>query len=182
MARITYRNLELQPNTGRWYFELVRGWDEPPEIRGEDTIIPSAAGRYPRTRIKDRLVLELRGWVAGQGDTDDLARQDYAVSMATLLAVFDGTLDPGALVVHAPVLGVPDGQIRTMNARYLSTLSSEVFGAGLFRSTSIELECVDFGGFTADDTSTTETVPLGTLVIDNSGAFVTANTSDQVEV
>ena len=144
MSRITYASTELQPTSGKFYFEIVAGWDDEVEVRGADTVVPSAAGRVSRTRVKDRRLIELRGWVTGQGATDDAARQDYASTMATLHSIFSPTASPAALVVHTPVLGVPTGKKRSLNARYLNALSSETFGAGLFRSMSVQLECVDY--------------------------------------
>jgi hypothetical protein len=48
---LKYRSVDLQ--TANIHLDLASGYAEPPDVRGEDDVIPGAAGREPGTRRAD---------------------------------------------------------------------------------------------------------------------------------
>jgi len=99
---VTFNGTSLNTDVGgdpRYTFWLERGFDEAPEVRGEDTIIPSAAGRTARDRKFDYRVIEIQGWVMGTGATEVLMRSDHRAAMNTLRTLFDPTQTPKTLAV-----------------------------------------------------------------------------------
>lgn len=93
----TYDGTSLQ--TSKIRFWLLSGLDSGLEVRGVDTIIPGAAGRTARSRVADRRVIEIQGWVKGEG-VDDAARGlDFRASMETLRTLFLPTRSAATLVV-----------------------------------------------------------------------------------
>jgi len=83
----------------RYTFWLETGFDELPEVRGEDSIIPSAAGRTLRDRKFDYRVIEIVGWVMGTGATEALMRTDHRTAMNSLRTLFDPTQTAKTLTV-----------------------------------------------------------------------------------
>lgn len=101
----------------RLTFWLVRGLDDPPEVRGADTTIPGTAGRTPRNRVRDRRTIEIQGWVRGTGATDALRADDFRDAMEELRALFSPTRAAATLIV-----GLEDGtRTATITARPLPT-------------------------------------------------------------
>ena len=100
MRRVdSYAGTDLSTTVGghrRLSFWVVSGLDDGMEVRGEDTIIPGAAGRVARDRIRDRRVIEIQGWVQGTGaDPGD----DMRDAMETLRTLFDPTRSSATLSV-----------------------------------------------------------------------------------
>ena len=111
MAVLTYRATELRDlAVRRCWFNIESGWHDGVEVRGEDTVIPGAAGQTSRNRIAHVRVIWLHGTVFG---TDEA---NWKAVCATLEGIFDPSLAPGALVVTAPYLGLAAGS-RSINAR-----------------------------------------------------------------
>jgi hypothetical protein len=121
---IYFGAVDLQPSTLKYRFWLMAPptTHPAPEVRGEDIVVPSASGRTVGTRVADRLLIPLRGWVGGQGGSGDGDRADFLSSWDTLGAVFDPTVAPASLVVYGPLEGVASGKKRTITARFLSAL------------------------------------------------------------
>lgn len=144
---IYFASTDLQPASLKWRFWLPQPptIHPLPEVRGEDTVVPAASGRFVQLRKADRLVIPMLGFVAGVPNTyyDEAAEeQDYLNSWDTLGTIFDTTAAPAALVVYGPSHGVASGKKRTINARVLNV----VFGNGIpgtIQNISVELESVD---------------------------------------
>lgn len=133
---LTYRGSNIQDLDGIW-LEIVRGLNEGPAVRGVDVVVPAAVGRQVRNRVADNRTLELRGWVrgvAGYDEADDL--EAFATQRTTFGALFDPTLDPGALVAT-----LEDGSTVTIDARTLNSVWEQVVPS--FHRVSVELESVD---------------------------------------
>lgn len=120
----------------RLTIRCVRGLDDSFEVRGTDTIIPTAAGRVARNRVRDRRVIELAGHVMGTGDTEDAQRLDVRAALEELRALFDPTSTPGSLVV-----ALEDGGTATITARPLNMIAGDD-PIPTWRQVSIELEAV----------------------------------------
>lgn len=83
----------------RLIFQVVRGLDDSPEVRGKDTVIPGTAGRTARDRVRDVRRIELDGWVFGVGSTDSAQTDDFRDAMETLRTLFDPTASAATLTV-----------------------------------------------------------------------------------
>jgi hypothetical protein len=132
--------LELQ--TDRVFFDIHRGFNEHPEPRGRDDVVPGRPGRYRRNRVDDRLVIELRGWVRGIGADAEERQQDFRDAVTALKAAMDPTGGAGTLTVIAPYLGLPAGSQSIEDAYPLNMLGGEVSNTMAFQRFSIELEVV----------------------------------------
>ena len=133
---LTYRGSDIQL-TGSIFLEIVRGLNEPIEVRGVDLIVPSRAGQIVRNRVGHRKGIELRGWIRGVGATDeDDDRAAFAATRTTFLALFDPNLDPGALIAT-----LEDGSQKTIDARTLNAIPNQIVPT--FVEMSVELESVD---------------------------------------
>jgi hypothetical protein len=142
---IIANSFELRPTSREFYWWITQGFDDPGTVRGVDAIIDGLPGRFvpPVSRVKDTLIVGMKGWVVGQGATEAAARQNYRESMDDLLTnVFDGSLAPYTIEVHGPVMGIASGMMRTLNARFLDVIWNEWMG-GLARSGIARFECVD---------------------------------------
>lgn len=138
--RLCLGNVELQPLDGTMHFYIYKGMDEPSAVRGEDTVVPGAAGKALRDRVKDHRDIELRGFVAGQGATEDAAREEYRDHMDALLAILDPTTTQ-VLVAFAPVAGVDSGRKRSITVRFVNMISGD-WVAGLYRNFTLQFEAV----------------------------------------
>lgn len=103
------RDATFQLQTAKVQLDIFRGFNELPETRGEDDVIPGLPGRFRRNRVDDVLEIELRGSVRGLGATVDARAQDFRASVTALQAAFDPVGGPGTLSVIAPYLGLPSG-------------------------------------------------------------------------
>lgn len=146
---LTYRSVDLQTTT--LAFDLRSGFVEPATVRGEDDVIPGAAGRDVGARRADTLRIVLEGHVRGIGATRDERALSWRVASDALSAVLDRALTPGALVVGpvvpdewpdaAPYLGLL--QNYGLDARVVNAISGPVQAHMSYQTWSIELECVD---------------------------------------
>lgn len=135
---VTYDGTDLQQSDLGLFLEIVTGLWEGPEVRGQDVVVPSLAGRIPRNRVGDYRRIELRGHVQGQGADTDARRTDYVGKLDILVDLFDPTRDPAALVAT-----MPDGTQRTIDCRPLPSLAI-VPGAYMeWSGVSVVLESVD---------------------------------------
>lgn len=139
---LTYRAVDLHrgPYTiSTIHFDLVLGFDNEAEVRGEDRIMPEAAGRFEGARQLDRRLIELRGFVRGY---DPLT---YRELVDELHAIFDPTLSPGTLMVGGGTedyLGIPSGEAFVIEARYLNAVWGDLLRQR-YRSVSVQLESID---------------------------------------
>jgi hypothetical protein len=130
------------PSRRFWITEngpLEVDWD----VRGEDDVISSAAGRTARNRVKDVFAIIAEGFINGIGATIADQRTNYYATLATLNGVLqtDGTI--GALVWVAP-----NGTTYTAQVRYLRRSMGDWVN-GLYRQYTLEFECIDSAGWVA---------------------------------
>lgn len=130
--------VDLTRSDARILGRVVRGLNELPEVRGRDTIVPALAGRVPRNRIGDRLVIEWEGMLMGAGSTEQDQREDFRDIVDSIRALMDPTSDPYELVVT-----LEDGTTtRSITARPINA----VFGDDQlpsYRVCSLQWESVD---------------------------------------
>lgn len=161
---LTFRGVDIQRGDFGIFLEIVRGLEELPETRGKDTIIPALAGRMYRNRVVDRLMVELRGMVVGNGSSESVARSDLRTNMDFLRALFDPTLAPGDLVAT-----LENGLTRTITARPLNILKQQRIPT--MYDVSVELESVAFsqtiggGGNGLSPVVVTIAVPVPTVTV-----------------
>lgn len=116
------------------FLDLVSGYAEPATARGEDTIIPSIAGRVIRDRVKDYRRIVLEGYVIGTSASDWRSKTD------ALMALLSGTYASGSnLVIANAYLGTSSS--KTIAVRCVNVMPGPIF-AQLFQTWSIELESV----------------------------------------
>jgi hypothetical protein len=146
---LNYRALDLQSATT--HFDLRSGYVEPPTVRGEDDVLPGAAGRDVGARRADIRRIILEGHIRGAGADRDERAMSFRTASDALAAVLDRALTPGELVVGpaapaqfpdaAPYLGLTDNY--SLNARVVNAISGPVQAHMSYQTWSIELECVD---------------------------------------
>ena len=134
---ISYGGTDCQESDLGVFLELVRGLNEPPSTRGEDTIVPGAAFRIPRSRVADTLTIELRGIVRGEGSTHAAQKSDYRDKMQALRTRFDTTAAPADLVAT-----LEDSTTATISCRTANVVVTEIVQS-LYASVSIELEAYE---------------------------------------
>jgi hypothetical protein len=122
------------------HMDIVRGFLEPFQVRGEDTIIPGAAGRTERARVEDSLIIELRGYIHGTGATLVARQQSWRAKTDIFLALLDLTLASGNLVVTTPYLGLPSGT-KTISCKCVNFIGGPII-ASEFQTWSVELEAI----------------------------------------
>lgn len=138
------REATFQLQTAKVQFDIFRGFNELPETRGQDDVIPGLPGRYRRNRVDDVLEIELRGSVRGVGATVVARQQDFRASVTALQAAFDPIGGPGILTVLAPYLGLASGSV-SINAYPVAPglLGGNSHNLMSFMRFSIELVAVD---------------------------------------
>jgi hypothetical protein len=140
LVGLTYAGTDLQQADLQWFFQIVRGLNEPPSVRGDDTIVPYLAGRVEGSRENDVLTIELRGNVRADPDetTTAGARASFADNRATIRGLFHPKRDRADLVAT-----LENGAILTISARPLpGSMWSEQVGSE-WADVSIELEGYD---------------------------------------
>ena len=146
MADLTFGGTDIKVSTaataGGIYLDITGGFDDVAEVRGTDVIVPGRAGRTPLSRVKDRRLIELTGYVNGNPGAASLAlrQQSYRTHIVTLQALFAPTDAAKSLVVTTPYLGLAAGT-KTISARYLNAIW-DVVVAGFFCRVSCQLEAV----------------------------------------
>ena len=140
MAELTFRGTEIKtgPNL---VFDIFSGFDDEAEVRGEDDIVPEASGQDIQPRIKNKRVVELRGYVLGTGANLAAQQASYRTNINTLRGLLDPLQAAGALVVTAPYMGLA-ASTKTLNVRYLGAMWGDIVMMK-FRRVSIKLICVD---------------------------------------
>lgn len=121
----------------RLQFWLVSGLDDGLDVRGKDNIIPSAAGRTARNRVRDRRVIEIAGFVGGVGADAAAQTDDFRDAMEVLRALFVPTRAAASLVV----LLEDATRTATISCRPLPTIRTQ-YVSNVAALLSIELEAV----------------------------------------
>ena len=138
MARLTYRSTELNRcDVGSIVLDIVEGFDDEAEVRGNDVLIPTRPGLYPRNRVKNRRIVRLEGFVKGIGGTAEDREESYRGLVDELHAIFDPTLAPAPLTVTAPYL-IPSGTTSLDDVRYVNAVWGP-FITRHFRKLSVEM-------------------------------------------
>lgn len=142
------RALDCQSDT--IHLDLV-GYGESPFVRGEDHVMPGAAGREPGLRRKDVYRFTLQGYVKGAGADPDERALSWRTATDSLMAVMDFSLTPGVVEVgpaspaqfpdSSPYIGLTGD--RTINARCISMVRGPVQHHMSFQGWSFEMECID---------------------------------------
>jgi len=135
---MTYRGTDVQ--TVNIFLDIIRGFAEPADVRGIDTIIPGKHGRTERARKKDRRTILLEGWVSGTGASLVLKQQSWRTSTDALMALMDRTLASGSLVVTNPYMGLPAGS-KTISAKCVNLIPGPIVSM-FHQKWSIELEAI----------------------------------------
>lgn len=136
MPELEFRGLAIDDYYGI-RLDIRRGFLVPPDVRGEDIIVPAASGRVAGNRLADVLSILLEGYVGGD-DADD-----WRANTDALIAVLDESGQvPGALIARAPYLGLGTGQVASITARVKNFVEGPILGAQI-QTWSIELESID---------------------------------------
>ena len=113
-------------------------------FRGEDDVVPEAAGRAEGLFISDLREVTLHGLVAGDGTGSQGNREDFATAFASLLAV----MQPSGLItitVFAPNFGLAQGDMATLSnvrpVRMIGPDPSDLWYEGW--EGTLELVCID---------------------------------------
>jgi hypothetical protein len=134
---LSYDGTDLQPSDLHFLLKVYRGLWEPPSVRGTDTVIPAAEGRFEGNRVNDVQRIELRGWVrstpATDSDVED-AVDSYQDTLLSLRTLFANNRDRADLVAT-----LRDGTAMTISARPMNILTAEVI-EGWITTISVELE------------------------------------------
>lgn len=140
LVGLTYAGSNVQTSDLQIFLQIVRGLNEPPTVRGEDTVVPARAGRTEGNRVNDVLPIELKGWVRADPTetTSSGARSSFADNRATVRALFHPKRARADLVAT-----LENGVILTISARPMpGTIWTEVIGSE-YAEVSIEMEGYD---------------------------------------
>jgi hypothetical protein len=132
---LTYRATDIQNSfaagAAAIFLEIKKGLNEPPTVRGTDTIVPGLAGRLQGTRVKDMVKVELEGLVVGaQGVTE---RSSFRTKVTAFRALFDPTIS-GSLVAT-----LEDATTKTLTLARTTSVLWDQIQPGLAR-VNVELE------------------------------------------
>lgn len=132
----SYAATDLQAADLSIFLQFKRGLHELPSVRGEDTVIPTAEGRHEMNRVNDVVRIELEGHVTADADalTNQEQVESFWVNAETLRTLFAS--DRAWAALNAVL---PDGTIKSIQARPLNMIFTEVIGS-LFATVSVELE------------------------------------------
>lgn len=146
---LTFRGVDLQ--TATIHLDLAQGFSEPPDVRGEDDVVPRAAGRVAGARRADMRRIILNGHVRGTGTTREERALSWRTATDALMAAMDRTLDPGVLEVGptapaqqpdaASYLGLTTDY--AINARCVNLIPGPVQAHMSYQTWSIELVSID---------------------------------------
>ena len=142
---ITIGSLDLNSlSSNGTYFEFIRGGLQSlASFRGEDDIIPSAAGRDPGQWIADFREVGIHGIVAGTGGSQ-AGRESFATRSAALISEMDPTTLT-TITVTAPDFGLGVGEVATLsNVRPQRIVGPDPSTLGYEGwEVTLELVCID---------------------------------------
>lgn len=136
---LTFRGTDI--HNANIYLDVTRGFNESAEVRGEDDVVPEAAGQEYGEWIADKRTIYLEGHVEGTGATELARQQSWRTASNTLRTLMDRAAAPGALVI-----GPPDHGVSTtwrLNARCVNAIPGPILNAWTFQKWSFELVCID---------------------------------------
>ena len=145
---LRYRGVDLQG--ANISLDLAVGYAETPDVRGEDDIIPGAAGREPGTRRADVRRIVLQGHVRGTGGTAQERAESWRAATDTLLAALAmteiGTLEVGPAAPAqypdaAPYLGL-DVNYEIADVRCIAQVGGPVQAHMSYQTWSFELQSI----------------------------------------
>lgn len=132
---LLYDAVDLQDLPTGVFIEIIAGIGEAPVVRGEDTVIPAAAGTLEGNRIDDFVPIELRAKITAADSAMTLA--DQQASHFTNLLVVRTLFKPNR--ERAPLVAIlPGGTVMTIQARPLNLMPAHVV-PGLHTEMSIDL-------------------------------------------
>lgn len=132
------RSLEVTEGvSGGINLDLWTGYFEPPEVRGEDRVIPGKPGLWLGNRVENDRELTLNGWVRGKGSDEEERTADWHDKTVALMAVLDRTLGPGELVIPAAYLGVPNDKV--IEVVTLSMIPGRIRACMSYQTWSVDL-------------------------------------------
>ncbi len=141
---LTANSVDLTRSDGTILMRVTRGLNELPEVRGTDTVIPSAAGRTPRNRVADRLVVEAEGMVMGAGMDESAQRENFRYLVSVIRALMYPTQSPYELAVT-----LEDGiSVVSITARPVNVIWGED-DIPSYRTLSCQWESVDAADWVA---------------------------------
>lgn len=145
MANLTYRGTDLQNGGDPWsstiYFDLVEGYSEPAEVRGEDLIIPQKPGMTEMSKVKHRRLIELRGHIRGVGADMVERAESWRAATDTVMALMSLSAASGALVIGTPYLGLPSGS-KTIQARCVDAIPGPILNRQSFQRWTFRLVAI----------------------------------------
>lgn len=118
---LAYASTDLQPDSLDFVLWVTRGLNDIPSVRGTDQVVPARTGQVERNRKADKLAIELRGYVLGNGSTGELIVANFRSSVEILKALFDPALAQRVLSAT-----LEDGSAATINARVVGLAMLEV--------------------------------------------------------
>lgn len=133
---LTYAGTDIQNANLAVFFEITRGLNEVPSVRGKDVTVPVRPGRIARSRVIDTLQIILEGQVTTDPtETDpDLSKASYRTNWTAVRSLFAPDRDVADLVAT-----LEDGSSLTVPARPLNIVTRYEI-PGWYWSGSIELE------------------------------------------
>lgn len=132
---LTFRGTSVQ--TANIWLDVARGYNEPAAVRGQDDVIPQAAGQEQGAWIKHERSIILEGWVQGTGASELLQQQSFRTFTDALKALMDRTLAAGALVMGAPDHGITG--TKTIQAKCVNAMPGPIQNAWTYQRWSFEL-------------------------------------------
>lgn len=109
---------------------------------GKDWNVPRRPGMIVRARYAKSRIIPVAGHVKGLGATAAARWTAWRTATDSLEAVMDTSLDPGAVVLFSPYLGLSED--KTLMARCIRMVPGEIHGGdNPMQRWRFELECVD---------------------------------------
>lgn len=127
LKNLTFDGNDIQKSDISMHFDIEQGLNDGLEVRGEDSVVPGAAGRVFRNRERDVRHLVLRGILQGTGATETVRQGSYQNLCDQVESYFPLDDDPATLVGEAR-----DGTWRAIDARATTIIwdPEPVFGVG----------------------------------------------------
>ena len=136
---LTADSVDLTRTDLKVMFRITSGGPEDVwETRGDDTVIPTSRGRFPRNRVDDQLVIVADGFVQGDGIDEAAQRSDFLTTRLAIRALMLPTQDPYTLV-HTD----ETGNEWTIQARPVNVLWSKDDSIPARRNGSLEWLAVE---------------------------------------
>lgn len=123
------------------YFDLTSGYSEPNRIKGVDWNVPGAVGRIWMPKVEDSRLLEVDGFVKGQGASLMERQQSWRASTDLLTTAFDLTASPATLDLLAPYLGFTSDV--SIEAVAISIVTGPVLSNMTYQRWNVKLEAFD---------------------------------------